>query len=161
MAKPYWPNRDALGARLHLDGVDGPYVEVVGIAKNGKYMYWAEPPQPVLRTPYAQDYRGGMTLHVRTTGDPVLLTAAVRNEIRAIDSNMPIFEVNSLATFYQDRAMLGPRLIAQIVTAIGLTGLVPAVIGLYGIVAYGVSRRTCEIECVWRLAPVLAMPCEW
>jgi ABC-type antimicrobial peptide transport system permease subunit len=58
---------------------------------------------------------------------------------------MPIFRISTMAAFFHDRAMLGPRLIAQIVTAAGLMGLVMAVIGLYGVVAYAVNRRTREI----------------
>jgi putative ABC transport system permease protein len=58
---------------------------------------------------------------------------------------MPAFDIRTLESFFEKRAMLGPRLIAQMVTTIGLMGLLLAVVGLYGVVAYAVNRRTREI----------------
>jgi putative ABC transport system permease protein len=145
MAERFWPNRNAIGQRLHLDRANGPLVEIVGVAKAGKYMYWAEPPQPYVWIPFAQDYTAQMSLVVRTTADPASMSAAVRATSRSIDADMPAFDIRTLESFYEKRAMLGPRLIAQMVTTIGLMGLLLAVVGLYGVVAYAVNRRTREI----------------
>lgn len=145
LAKKLFPNRDALGARMRLDNATGPMVEIVGIAKTGTYMYWAEPPTPFFWMPFTQDYDPHVTLHVRTEGDPAAMTTAIRDAVRAVNPEMPVFSVRSMEAFYDARAMLGPRVTMQMVGTMGLIGLLLAVIGLYGVVAYAVSRRTREI----------------
>ena len=144
-AKKFFPNRDALGAQFRLGNADGPLVQVVGIAKTGTYLYWAEPPTPFLYIPFAQEYRPEATLTVHTRGNPPEIAPAIRDAVRAIDPDMPVFSVRSMDVFYDARAMLGPRLTMQMVTAAGSIGLLLAIIGLYGVVAYAVGRRTREI----------------
>ena len=145
LAARTWPGRDPIGQKMRLDGPKGPVVEVIGVAKNGKYLYWAEPAQAFLWTPFAQDYTSQMTLVVRSNVDPASISSAVRDTTRAIDPDMPLFDIRTMESFYEKRAMLGPRIIAQMVTTIGLMGLLLAIIGLYGVVAYAVNRRTKEI----------------
>jgi len=115
------------------------------MAKQGIYTYWAEPALEAVWTPFSQDYSSQMYVEMRTAADPAAFAAVVREQVRALDPDMPIFRISTMKTFFRDRAMLGPRLIAQIVTATGVMGLFMAVIGLYGVVAYAVGRRTREI----------------
>ena len=145
LAHKLFGKNDPIGRRFRLDSADGPELQIVGLAKQGIYTYWAEPAQEAVWTPFSQDYSSQMYVEMRTAADPAAFAAVVREQVRALDPDMPIFRISTMATFFRDRAMLGPRLIAQIVTATGVMGLFMAVIGLYGVVAYAVNRRTREI----------------
>ncbi len=142
-AKRYWPNQEAVGKRFRL-GVDGEWIEVIGVAHTGKYLSIAEAPRPYLYLPLAQRPRARMLLLVETAGDPRGVAEALRQTVLALDANMPIFNFRTLQTHYQD-GVIGPqRLVMRMVSALSLLGLFLAVTGLYAVVAYAVSRRRRE-----------------
>ncbi len=142
MAQRYWPNRSALGGRMQIEGKT---LQVVGVARDMKYNDVSEPPRPFFFLPFSQRYVPAMTLHIETASDPSGFTAPVIAEIRRLDPELPVHEVMTLHHFFQQGALFANRLIAQLVSTIGLFGLLLATIGLYGVIAYSVSRRTREI----------------
>ncbi|MBZ5591210.1 MAG: ABC transporter permease [Acidobacteriia bacterium] len=142
MAQRYWPNRNALGGRITIEGKT---LQVVGIVKDMKYNDVSEPPTPFFFLPFSQHYTPPMTLHLETVGDPASFAAPVMAEVRRLDPDQPVQEVMTLHHFFQQGALFANRLIAQLVTTIGLFGLLLATVGLYGVIAYSVSRRTREI----------------
>ncbi|MGA2185237.1 MAG: ABC transporter permease [Bryobacteraceae bacterium] len=145
MARRYWPNQDAIGKRFRLGDRNGAWVQVVGVARTAKYVWIAEPPTPYLYLPLAQNPKPRITLIAESFGDAAALAAPLREAVRAIDADQPIFYVRTMQEIFELRAVKTPNMIIEIVGAMGLMGLVLAMVGLYGLVAYSVACRTREI----------------
>jgi len=144
-ASRYWQNQEALGKRFRLNRAGGPWVEVVGVAKTGICLWIAEPPTPFFYLPLTQSPQERMTLVAESTGDSSALAAPLRHVVRSLDPNLPVFDVRTIESFYEMRAVSTPNMIIQTVGMMGLMGLLLAVSGLFGLVSYSVSRRTREI----------------
>ena len=145
LAKHFWPGKDPIGKRLRVDGRNGDWVEIVGVAQTIKYLWIAEPPMDFLYLPFTQHAKPHMTLLAESSGDPLSLVTPLREVVHSLDANQPIYDVRSYGDFYKTRAISTPRLIIETVAAMGVMGMVLAMIGLYGLVAYSASRRTREI----------------
>ena len=144
-AQHYWPNQDALGKRFRLDDAEKQWVEIVGIAKASKYLFIAEPPSDFVYLPYRQKQPQRIVLVARSDGDPSSLVTPLREVVRGLDSNLPIFNVRTMEEFYRMRAVSIFNVLVGTVAAMGLMGLGLSIVGLYGLVAYAASRRTREI----------------
>ena len=144
-AKKYWPNQDPIGKRIRLAGENDKWHVVVGVAREGKYIFISENPQEFIYLPFAQDQRTQMVLLTQSNGDPAALAGPVREVVHSLDANQPVFNMRTMESLYHTRAVSTPLFIMEIVGTMGLMGLTLAVIGLYGLVAYSVARRTREI----------------
>jgi predicted permease len=143
-AKTYWPNQEPIGKRLRLDSADGPAAEVVGVAKSGHYLAVNEAPSLYVYVPYEQNPRSRMTLVVQSVGDAVELAKPLREVVRSIDGNVPVFNLRTVATLYESRVTDTWLQFFQMVGTMGFIGLALATTGLYGLIAYTVSRRVKE-----------------
>lgn len=143
-ARKHWPNVDALGTRFRTRSHDGPEFEVVGIVADYKVETVGEAPTPYIHYPLTQRSFTGEVLLARTTLDPETLISGIRREILALEPSAVIIE--SLTMERQvDATLLPARLAAQTIGLVGIVATALAAIGLYGVVAYTVARRTREI----------------
>ena len=143
-AARYWPGGSAVGRRFRL-GVDGPFVQVVGIARNTKYAWVAEPPTDIVYLPRRQQFRPELMFVVQSDGDPASLSTPLRELVHTLDPNMPIADLRTMREFYDLRAARAADVLVQTIAALGVMGLGLAIVGVYGLVAYAASRRTREI----------------
>jgi predicted permease len=144
-AKHYWPAGDAVGKHIRLESRSGTLVEIVGVAETIKYQTIFQKPIDFLYMPLAQHPIARMTLMLRSSGDPQELVPSVRDVVRGLDPNLPMLHTMAYEDFYMNQAVNGPRIAMKLVVSMGLVGLLLAIAGLYGLVAYNVSRRTREI----------------
>ena len=144
MARRLWSTGDVVGRRFRLGGAEGPLVEVVGIARDGKYGTVGESSRPYMYLPMEQDYRSGMTLVVHGGGDPSALLPAVREEIERLDPNLGAFGMMTMAEHLENALNLA-RTSATLAGSFGAVALILAVVGIYGVVSYSVARRTREV----------------
>ncbi len=144
-AKHYWPTADAVGKYIRLDSRTGTLVEIVGVAQTIKYQNTIERPMDFVYMPLAQHPIARMTLMLRSSGDPLQLIQSVKDIVRSLDPNLPMLHTMSYEDYYMNQAVNGPRIAMKLVGSMGAVGLVLAIAGLYGLVAYNVSRRTREI----------------
>ncbi|HXA64055.1 MAG TPA: ABC transporter permease [Bryobacteraceae bacterium] len=107
-AQHYWPGQDALGKRLRVQDAknpNSPWVQIVGITKTGKYLWIAEPPTEFLYLPYRQNPKSRMVLVSESAGESAGITAPLREVVRALDVNQPIFNVRTMEQFYDMRVV--------------------------------------------------------
>ena len=143
-ATVFWPGQDPIGKRIRLDSASGPAAEVVGVARTSPYLTVNEAPSPYVYLPYEQNPRGQMTLIAQSVGDPAALAAPLRDAVRSIDANLPVFNLRPVATLYESRATGTWLQFSQMVGTMGFIGLTLAMTGLYGLIAYAVSSRAKE-----------------
>ena len=143
MARILWPADDAIGQRLRQQK---DVMEVVGVAKDAKYAHFGETSTPFVYLPLAQEPSENMTLSlaVRTTGDPRKLQSAVEQDVKALIPNWPSFNFRTLDEGLELQRQL-PRLAATLLGTLGGFGLLLAMIGVYGLMAYLVKQRRHEI----------------
>jgi predicted permease len=146
-AKKFFPNENPIGKRIGFDQKKPDEIEVVGLAKDAKYGSQRAAIPPTVYIPWRQQpgaLSADATVEVRTAGDPNNAIAAVRQAMREVDEALPL---RSIKTQVQqaDETLRMERLFAKLVTLFGLLAQQLASIGLFGVLAYGVSQRTHEI----------------
>jgi predicted permease len=149
LASLYWPGRNAVGQFLRFD--DSVAVEIVGVMADTRDHELAEKPARRAYFSYihSDDPKhagspGSLRLEVRTTRDPSAIIQAVRRAVIATDPSLPIDRIDPLTTLMR-QSISESRLVTRLAGAFGVLALLLAAVGLYGVVAYAITRRTAEI----------------
>jgi predicted permease len=145
MARKYFGGEIPLGRRFGFGGPEtSEQIEIVGVARDAKYTGMREEVEPTVYLPYPQSIPRWATFIVRTSGNPTPMTASIREAVHEVDSNLPLFDVKTQSQ-QADESLAEERLFARLSSCFGLLALLLACIGLYGVMSYGVARRTNEI----------------
>jgi putative ABC transport system permease protein len=153
-ARRYWPGQNAVGKRLKQGRIDSadPWKVVVGVYADLKHLGPQAETRPEVMFPYAQmhDYwvtrfMRGLSVVMRTTGDPTSLVPAARSALRAVDPAVPLVEPQRMTTLVSD-SVAQPRFRSTLLVSFAGLAMLLAVVGIYGVVGFNVEQRTHEIS---------------
>jgi predicted permease len=146
-AKHYFGDRSPIGRHIGFGtnpGTKTP-IEIIGVVKDAKYTGVRDDiPRQVFFAFMENDFAGGSVMYVRTASQPDAAFGAIRQVMQQLDANIPMYNMRTLEA-QADQSLLNERLVATLSTAFGLLATLLAVIGLYGVMAFTVARRTREI----------------
>jgi len=146
MANKLWPGQDPLGKRFSDTASTGPFIEVVGVAKQGKYNDPVDTTVNYYYEPLAQNFRSFVTLQLRTTTAPEALIPEVEKQIHSLAPALPLTDVQ---TMEQELGGVNGfflfRMGSRFTVVLGLLGLVLAIVGVYSVISYAAAQKTHEI----------------
>ncbi|HSR70370.1 MAG TPA: ABC transporter permease [Acidobacteriota bacterium] len=147
MARRYFEDGQAVGRRFAFGAGDRivPDIEIVGVVNDSKHTSVDEEERPLVYLPATQfEHLGSLTFYVRTAGDPAQLAPVLRNQVREIDPNLPIYRVRTFETQIAQSTST-QQMLMVLSGSFGAIAALLAAIGLSGVMAYNVARRTREI----------------
>ena len=144
VGRQLWPGQDALGKRFTIVQQPETLYEVVGMVADSVINNVGEDPTPMVYRPMPQEYAPGAALVVRTRGEPGPRLSAVRDQVQALDKNMPMRNTGTIQEQIE-QGLWPSRMAAALLSIFGGLAFVLAMIGIYGVMSYSVAQRTQEI----------------
>jgi putative ABC transport system permease protein len=147
LAKQYFPAVDAVGRRLKTGGPERPdnkWITIVGVVGDIKYSGLDAPPEPVVYYPFRQATTNNQYVAIRTSTNPRSLEPAVKAVVADLDKDLPLVNLRTMDELMTE-AVAPPRFRTILVSVFAVVGLLLAAIGIYGVMAYGVTERTHEL----------------
>jgi len=146
LAQQVWPGQNPIGKRLQISRLTGKLWQVVGVARNSKYLAVFEDPLPFVYFPMPQNPATLRVLQVRSSTPPEVLGPLLDREIHSMDADMPIADLKTMRqTIAGGMGYLLFRVGAVQASAMGMLGLLLAIVGVYGVVSYSAAQRTREM----------------
>ena len=144
-ARRLWPGGGAMGKKFHLGGDQSPLLEVIGLLGDVHGVGLQAPPNPTVYLPYwSRQFRPLISVVARTSGDPRTIMGAIRNEIRAIDPELPVPQFVSMEELVES-SVSSRRFQLQLILLFGIASVLLTTMGVYGVVGFAVSQRTNEM----------------
>jgi predicted permease len=146
MAEKFWPHQEAIGRQFKLSSDQSHTLTVVGVAKDARAVGMRGGMKPFFYIPWTQNYSSFLTLQVRAAGEPDALAPEIVKEIGALAPDLPVFDVQPMTRSMQGaNGFLIFQFGAALAAALGVLGLLLALVGVYGVVSYSASQRRHEI----------------
>lgn len=144
MARRYWGDSNAVGRRFRSEGAPDAWVRIVGVVTDSIIRDLTENTGPQVYYPWARSGGSAGVVFVRTAGDPSGVLGMMREELRAIDAEIPVLGASTMSDHLSESLSLS-RLGVRFLGGFGTVALILASLGLYGVVSFAVGRRTLEV----------------